>query len=150
MSDTLDERISELAHLSQPELRQHFQHAFHKTPATRTSRELLRLALAYRLQEEVLGGLPAPTKRQLTRLEARLREGKPACPAPAIRIKPGTRLLRTWNGERHQVTVLEDGFEYRGRHDNLSAIAREITGTRWSGPVFFGLKRPGQKEAADA
>ncbi len=57
-------------------------------------------------------------------------------------IKPGLRLVREWRGETHHVLVLEDGFEWNGeRRRSLSAIAREITGTRWSGPLFFGLKR---------
>ena len=60
----------------------------------------------------------------------------------ATRLKPGTRLVREWRGEIHQVTVLDDGLEYRGSHyDSLSEIARSITGTRWSGPLFFGLRR---------
>jgi hypothetical protein len=77
----------------------------------------------------------------LADLAARLgRDPKTALSVP-LRIKPGTRLIRAWRGERHQVTVLEHGFEYRGeRHVSLSAIARAITGTRWSGPAFFGLK----------
>ncbi len=60
---------------------------------------------------------------------------------PAIRLKPGLRLVREWRGETHTVLVLEDGFEWKGEpRRSLSAIAREITGTQWSGPLFFGLK----------
>ncbi len=75
--------------------------------------------------------------------------------SPAIRMKPGMRLVREWRGETHDVLVLEDGFEWNGqRRRSLSAIAREITGTQWSGPRFFGLKpRPkpfGGEERADA
>jgi hypothetical protein len=59
----------------------------------------------------------------------------------SARIKPGTRLIRQWDGQTHQVTVAEEGFEYKGeRYKSLSEIARLITGTRWSGPLFFGLK----------
>ena len=57
---------------------------------------------------------------------------------------PGTRLVREWQGREHAVTVLTDGFEYLGRpYKSLSAVARAITGTRWSGPAFFGLRSPG-------
>ncbi len=142
MEDTLEARIAEIAALPPAALRQRFTAVFGKEPARRASRELLRLALAHRLQEEALGGLSPSAKRQLTRLECRIGEGKPVAPAPALRIKPGTRLVRLWKGERHTVTGIDHGFEHRGmRYPNLSGSAREITGTRWSGPVFFGLKR---------
>ena len=62
-------------------------------------------------------------------------------PSSGSTYKVGTRLVRSWKGELHEVTVLEQGFEHRGqRFNNLSVIAREITGTRWSGPAFFGLR----------
>jgi len=68
-------------------------------------------------------------------------ERKPSASATMRRIKPGTRIIREWDGDTHEVTVVRDGYSYRGQHyDSLSAIARKITGTRWSGPVFFGLK----------
>ncbi len=60
-----------------------------------------------------------------------------------IQPRTGARLMRVWQGQTHHVTVLDDGFEWQGvRHGSLSAIAREITGTRWSGPRFFGLDKP--------
>ena len=66
-----------------------------------------------------------------------------------IQPRTGARLMRVWQGQTHHVTVLDDGFEWQGeRHGSLSAIAREITGTRWSGPRFFGLDKP-VKEAVD-
>ncbi len=65
------------------------------------------------------------------------------------RLGLGTRLIREWRGEVHQVTVGEDGFDYRGmRYGSLSQIARQITGTRWSGPLFFGLRKAAQHEAS--
>jgi hypothetical protein len=77
----------------------------------------------------------------LADLAARLERDPRSALSVPLRIKPGTRLIRAWRGERHQVTVLEHGFEYRGeRHGSLSAIAHAITGARWSGPAFFGLK----------
>jgi hypothetical protein len=66
-----------------------------------------------------------------------------------VQPKPGARLMRAWQGRTHTVLVLDDGFEWQGaRHASLSAIARKITGTRWSGPRFFGLDKPA-KETAD-
>ncbi|WP_428248401.1 DUF2924 domain-containing protein [Ferrovibrio sp.] len=108
----------------------------------RVSRELLVLGLAHDQQARTLGGLSKEARRRLESVMAGLeRTGKVDIEVP-IRIKPGTRLVREWQGERHEVTVLEKRFAYRGRQfDSLSEVAREITGTRWSGPVFFGLKK---------
>jgi len=87
--------------------------------------------------------------RQIDTLASDLkRSGKIDGNAP-IRIKPGTRLVREWQGERHEVTVLEKRFAYKNRQfDSLSEIAREITGTRWSGPVFFGLRKVSRPRAS--
>ena len=104
------------------------------------SRQLLLRALAYRLQEQALGGLDRATRRRLDRAAADLAAGRPLATS-APKIKPGTRLLRKWQGVVHEVIVLEGGVQYRGETwPSLSAVAREITGTRWSGPRFFGLK----------
>lgn len=104
--------------------------------------ELLRRALAQRLQEDALGGLAPALQQRLRQLAARLQRNPDLDLAATPRIKPGTRLLRQWRGAVHLVEVLDHGFAYRGqRYGSLSAIARAITGTRWSGPVFFGLKR---------
>ncbi len=104
------------------------------------SRVLLVRALAYRMQEQALGGLDRATRRRLERATENVAAGR--TPAPTgPKIKPGTRLLREWQGKVHEVIVLEEGVEYRGDSwPSLSAVAREITGTRWSGPRFFGLK----------
>ncbi len=86
-------------------------------------------------------GLRAAQKRRLAGITEELKKGGDLSAGPAIRLKPGLRLVREWRGETHDVLVLEDGFEWNGqRRRSLSAIAREITGTRWSGPLFFGLK----------
>jgi len=104
------------------------------------SRNVLVRAIAYRIQERALGGLNPSTRRRLDRATADLAAGRNHSPL-APKIKPGTRLLREWQGNVHEVIVLEKGVEYRGKFwPSLSAVAREITGTRWSGPRFFGLK----------
>jgi len=101
----------------------------------------LVLAIAWKLQERVHSGLTAAQKRKLTPIAEELRKNGILSTGPAIRLKPGLRLVREWRGETHTVLVLEDGFEWNGeRRRSLSEIAREITGTRWSGPSFFGLK----------
>jgi hypothetical protein len=87
-----------------------------------------------------LGGLQPELRRQLCAIAGRPRDGgNPALAAP--RLKPGTKLLRDWRGHTHEVLVVDQGFVWQQvRYRSLSEIARAITGTRWSGPVFFGLK----------
>jgi Protein of unknown function (DUF2924) len=100
----------------------------------RTSRALMIRAVAYKMQEQALGGLSATTRRLLAEEDA-----KPARPDRALR--PGTVLIRQWRGAAHQVTVAQQGVLYRGKpYRSLSAVARLITGARWSGPRFFGLR----------
>jgi len=103
--------------------------------------ELLVQMLAYRIQEQAYGGLSTETRKRLRGL-ARKFEANPKAELPGmVRIKPGTRLIREWRGQSHCVTVLENGYEYaKKRYPSLSQIARLITGTRWSGPLFFGLR----------
>jgi hypothetical protein len=112
---------------------------FHPPP--RFSRKLMELAVAYKLQEKVLGGLKPATRRFL--LEAAKAQQNPARSKPATaRFKAGTVLMREWKGVTHQATVLEDGFLFDGkRYRTLSEIAGRITGAHWSGPTFFGLTK---------
>jgi hypothetical protein len=99
---------------------------------------MLRRAMAYRLQEQALGGLSASVQKMLEVVA----DGVTPLPDLPIRLKPGSRLLREWNGKLHTVTVDEDGFSFDGRRfASLSHVAKEITGAHWSGPRFFGLKR---------
>jgi hypothetical protein len=104
------------------------------------------LLLGYRLQELKLGGLSSGARRHLNSFLSRTNGGKAA--RPTRRLKPGTRLQRSWQGRTHIVTVADDGFEYAGQtYASLSVIARPITGTAWSGPAFFGLKGTATKRA---
>jgi hypothetical protein len=114
-----------------------------KTPPPKgLSRRLLAYALCYHVQEQALGGLTATAKRTLTRASmpkspARI-HGNP--PKQRRTAASGTRLVRTWHGQTHTVEVLNNSYHYRGKsYRSLSEIARLITGTRWSGPRFFGL-----------
>ena len=104
-------------------------------------RELLVPFLAYRIQENALGGLPPRVSAELSQIiRAFSKNGSlGSLSQPALRA--GTRLLRSWRGETHEIDVTDVGYEYRGTcYRSLSEIARKITGTRWSGPAFFGLK----------
>src|SRR6185437_16074609 len=102
---------------------------------------LLIRAIAYRLQERAYGGLKPATRRWLARVADHVCAGRAIAAAPAHRIKAGTRLLREWRGVVHEVIVLEEGVLFRGdRYRSLSEVVRVITGSRRSGPLFFGLK----------
>src|SRR4029077_13316948 len=93
------------------------------------------------MQELAAGGLRPELRRQLQRIARELLQTGRAMLPPHARLKPGTRLLREWKGRSHEVLVLDDGFSWQtGHYRSLSAIARQITGTAWSGPLFFGLK----------
>ncbi len=97
-------------------------------------------AVAYKMQEKVLGGLKPQTRRVLARLTEDASAGRPFTNSAAPKLSPGTRLVREWQGVTHQVLVLEDGVLFRRQHfRSLSEVARLITGSRWSGPRFFGL-----------
>lgn len=105
-------------------------------PPSGLSRRLLALAVAYHLQVQALGGLAPGIRRQLFRNDESSGQGNGK--RPSLRLAPGMRLVRHWQGRTHTVEVVADGFLYLGqRYRSLSAIARTITGTRWSGPKFF-------------
>ncbi len=102
----------------------------------RLSTAFLRRFLAFEMQARARGNLP---KGFVAKLAKAARDDQ-FSPSPAL--KPGGRLIREWNGVTHVVDVVEDGFVWNGeRYTSLSPIARAITGARWSGPRFFGLKR---------
>ncbi len=137
---------SVLIRLSPSALRALWQDIFGKPAPLHAQRELLINCLTYRLQEQASGGLRAATRRQLIKLAQDLAAGTAPVLLDTSRIKPGTRLVREWQGNTHEVLVVENGFRYRDQqYGSLSEIARLITGTRWSGPVFFGLKRPASR-----
>ena len=108
-------------------------------PMPEVAPSLLRRALAYERQERKFGGLPAVLRKQL---EAAATTKTMAMPEPPLKLKPGTRLMREWNGTRYSVLVTASGFDFAGRTwSSLTMIARQITGAHQSGPRFFGLKR---------
>jgi hypothetical protein len=116
-------------------------------PPPELNRPLLIRALAYRLQERALGGLKPATLRVLLEC-ADDGAGRPARPSGSV--SPGTVLVREWHGTSHRVTVLETACCWRGRrYRSLSEVARAITGTRWSGPRFFGLGRSRERRRSN-
>ena len=134
--------------LTPDELRKEWRRLYRSQPP-RLSRDLLVRAIAYRIQELRYGGLSKATRRKLAALVQARGSGAEIAKEGAQRIRAGARLVREWNGRTHTVTVEEEGFTYAGRnYRSLSAIAREITGARWSGPRFFGLAM--KRGASDA
>jgi hypothetical protein len=139
-SQALDAELAALQELSHGELRERWRDLYDSPCPAHMKRAFLLRALAYRTQEQALGGLDRATRRRLDRAAADLAVGRPPA-SPPLKTTPGTRLLREWQGVVHEVIVLEHGVQYRGESwASLSAVAREITGARWSGPRFFGLK----------
>jgi hypothetical protein len=135
------EALSRLTELNLGELRQHWRVLYKADASPHLSRELLVRAVAYRMQEIALGGLRPGRQRQLRQIAQQLKQTGAANIASRPELKPGTRLVREWQGQTYDVLVLDDGFSWQGtQHRSLSAIARKITGTAWSGPLFFGLK----------
>lgn len=126
-----------------------WQEVFDSPPHPKLRREILMKILAYRIQEKAFGGLKASTNRRLKAIAENVVGGKRGIGPAPIGPRPGTRLVRQWQGNLHEVVVLDAGFSYRDRtYRSLSEIAREISGTRWSGPAFFGTTKRKAKEAA--
>ena len=146
------EVISEIARISALDataLRALWPAWFGKPPPARMRRDMLALALAYRIQCKALGGLSKQAVRTLDAVAAREFGGTAVRTSDQPRrLRPGTKLVREWHGAVHDVAVVEDGFVWNGtRYRSLSAVARAITGTRWNGLVFFGLKAAGMSKS---
>jgi hypothetical protein len=148
MTDSVLASIAALSALPMPDLKNRWRELFESEPPA-FNRAYLESRLTYRIQELAYGGLSPATSARLEALAGddntvdREAARKPVPERPV----PGTRLVREWQGREHAVTVRDDGFEYLGRpYKSLSAVARAITGTRWNGPMFFGLRSRGQGE----
>src|ERR1700681_1942332 len=137
----LAEEIAGLSKAAIATLRERWKNLYGKLPPGGLGRSFLIRAIAYRLQEEACGGLKPSTRRLLARVaEEAVAVSLPKRP-PARKAETGTILVREWEGNAHRVTVLGDGVSFNGkRYRSLSEVAREITGSRWSGPRFFGLR----------
>lgn len=136
----VEAELTGLACCSIHALRERWRGLFRADPPKAFGPDLLRRSIAQKLQEDAYGGLDRSTAQMLNQLIARHAKtpGKILLPR---RIKPGAILVRQWKGKSHRVTVVLDGFSYEGSsYDSLSEIARTITGTRWNGPRFFGLR----------
>src|ERR1700693_1135390 len=141
MDTDIPEQIAQLGHLSRQELLDLWQKLYRRAAPQGIRRALMVPFLAYRIQENAYGGLKPATRCKLRRIARELEKSGESLEVRAPRkIKPRTCLLRHWRGEGHEARVTGSGYEYKGASfPSLSHIARQITGTRWSGPAFFGL-----------
>src|SRR5579862_6333549 len=141
MLNSIADQLSSLAHLDKRALSELWLTFFQTNPPRGMRKDLLRQFVAYRLQEQGFGRLSNDSHRRLRELANSIEpNGKNGVPHRSA-IKPGTRFIRQWKEQVHVVNVEEQAYEYKGiRYQSLSEIARLITGTRWSGPLFFGLK----------
>jgi hypothetical protein len=141
--ETLDLEVARLRDLDIRALRNHWQAAFGRPSPPHLPRQLLFRILAYRVQADQLGDLDAESRRLLDSTESpeKAAERTLAQRGQVRQLNPGIILGREWKGRMHRVTVLPEGFAWNGRtYPSLSTIALAITGTRWNGPRFFGLR----------
>ncbi len=140
MPDPVETRLTALPTMSRAALFALWKQLFDSEPTSRLRRDLMIPILAYRIQEQAFGSLSARARERLRQLNRGFEEGSDSAVPCAPRIRPGTRLVRQWGDQVHLVNVQSNAYEYQGtRYRSLSEIARLITGTRWSGPLFFGI-----------
>jgi hypothetical protein len=149
--ETMAARLQALERLGYTALRGEWRRLYRMPAPPRLSRDLLLLGVAWKTQEQALGGLSAATRRHLAGLAQALERDGDVTRNRVRRLKPGAKLVREWRSETHTIIVLDDGFEWRGqRWRSLSTIAREISGGHWSGPRFFGLTGTRMQDASGA
>jgi hypothetical protein len=147
---TVEDELDRLAVMPIVQLRARYREVFKSDPPKAFGPDLLRRSIAHRIQEKAYGSLSRPAQHllgQMVKAYAAKPNGKIVLPR---RIKPGSLLVREWKGKSHRVMVVANGFAYDGEtFTNLSEIAVLITGTRWNGPRFFGLRsKPDENDAA--
>ena len=133
--------LTELDSLDTDDLRGRWAALYGTAPATRISRDILIRGIAHRLQEQTLGARSKVLHRRLRGLARDLSGGGRAIPTQTPSFKPGTKFVREWQGQVHEVVITDKGYVWAGKYyRSLTQVARLITGTRWSGPRFFGLE----------
>ena len=138
--EILADKVASIKTMKRPDLESLWQELYFKA-APKMHPNLLRMRLIWRVQEIIHGGLSQAANQELKKLRKRLRNGR-ITTHTKNQLPIGTRLQREFNGELHEVLVIRGGFEYQGEvYKSLSKVAYRITGTRWSGPTFFGLRK---------
>lgn len=151
MLDPMTDRLVTLPTLDKVAIHKLWEELFHAPAPSGLRKDLMLRILSYRLQEQAYGALGQRNLARLRELTRRIETDKDSMVHAAPTIKSGTRLVRQWQSQTHIVDVEEQGYQYKGtRYESLSEIARLITGTRWSGPLFFGLKPNQSTESKEA
>jgi hypothetical protein len=146
-SEKLAQELKELETRGDDELKHRWSSLYGTKPPQKIHRSLLIAAVAHRMQENALGALKSSVRRHLMQAANNRATPRPSPHYPCLRPRAGTVLVRDWGGVTHQAKVLEDGILFRSkRYKSLSEIARVITGSRWSGPLFFGLKSAAKEQ----
>jgi hypothetical protein len=141
MMTDITEQIQQLPSLRRDQLILIWNQHFHTPPPETLRKELMVPLLSYRIQEKAFGGLSLQARNRLKQIGAGLAKG-PRSTKQVVSPEEGTRILRQWHGEMHEVRCMDNGLFYRGeKYSSLSKIAFVITGTKWSGPAFFGVKK---------
>ena len=143
-----DNKVAQLQGWPRPQMAAEFTRLWDRHPPFRISNQMLRRAIEHKWYEQAFGGLSEDEQRLLAKLIKQFKKNPNSLFKQTRQIKSGTQLRRLWKGEVHEVTVKPNGFSYDNElYGSLSEVARIITGTRWNGPLFFGIRQP-KKEAA--
>ena len=146
-SEKLAQELKDLETRGDDELKNRWRSLYGTKPPPKIHRSLLIAAVAHRMQENTLGALKSSVRRHLMQPTNNPATPRPSPHYPSLGPRVGTVLVRDWGGVTHQAKVLEDGILFRSkRYKSLSEIARVITGSRWSGPLFFGLKSAAKEQ----
>jgi hypothetical protein len=152
MRVNISRQIARLPDFSRQQLLDLWLKLYRRAAPTGIRRELLVPFLAYRIQEQAYGGLEPATRSKLLRIARALENNQSTAELlTKPKVRPGTRIVRQWRGKTYEIFATEAGFEYKGTtFKSLSKIAQQITGTNWSGPAFFGMKKRGSvKDESD-
>src|ERR1035437_152452 len=148
-SEKLAQELKDLETRGDDELKNRWRSLYGTQPPQKIPASLLIAAVAHRMQENALGALKSSVRRHLMQAANHPATPRPSPHYPSLRPRAGTVLVRDWGGVTHQAKVLEDGILFRSkRYKSLSEVARVITGSRWWGPLFFGLKSKEQNHGA--
>jgi hypothetical protein len=141
MPTSIEKHLAELPNLSRSALSELWKQIHASAPPRQLRRDLMIPILAYQIQEKNLGSLKPGIRNRLRQLSEGFARNPDQAVSSKPTLKPGTRLVREWRDAVHLVNVETNGYAYKGgRYKSLSRIAHLITGTRWSGPLFFGIK----------
>ena len=151
MNRELEKKLTNLKNWNRAALVAEWLRLNGKPPPRNTSPQFMSRVITYHWQEEAYGGLPRKIEQQITMLIRQHKQSSDKSITPQTQMKSGTTLRRLWQGKIYEVSAASDGFMHNGRsYKSLSEVARTITGTRWNGHVFFGLKRKTKAELIEA